>query len=74
MRIMPDDAKPMRVTVVTLLMGGALVFGLVAGGFLLDTFDLLPPAWKPLVFAMIGVALMAVVVAMTIVLNPPKSN
>jgi hypothetical protein len=47
---------------------------LVAGGFLLNTFDVLPVAWKPVALAVIGVALVAVAAAIVIVLDAPKSN
>jgi hypothetical protein len=70
---MPDNSKFRRATGITAL-GGAAAFLLVAGGFLLDTFDVLPVAWKPVALAVIGVALVAVAAAIVIVLDAPKSN
>ena len=71
MRIVPENRSTRAGGKTSLLVVGALVFLVGAGGILLD---LLPQAWDPIALAIIGVTLILLLMVVEILDHPPKSN
>ena len=71
MRIVPENRSARAGGMTSLLLVGAMVFLVGAGGILLD---LLPQAWDPIALAIIGVTLILFLMVVEILDHPPKSN